>query len=77
MVANNNHPPLNSDEEYEQAITFLRNFHSRPAVTLEESSCPLGLGAFTVVGYPTKIRKTVASMCLVNMDTSLEINRAK
>ncbi len=79
-----------TEEEYERAVVFLRNFHSRRAVTTSCSSLSSPLGAIdesgsdksisshvhdrSGMGQSTSIKKTAASMCLVDLDTPLGLN---
>eukprot|EP00984_Skeletonema_dohrnii_P002318 scaffold804_cov85-Skeletonema_dohrnii-CCMP3373.AAC.3 len=75
------HPDITIAEEYERAVTFLRNFHSRRAVTTSTSSSPLGAidesrsdkSVSTVnLGQSTRIKKTSTSMCLVGLSSRLD-----
>ena len=75
-------------EEYERAVAFLRNFHSRPAVTSSSaSSSPLGAinesgsdksmsDAYdgSRMGQSTRLRKTTTSTCLADLNTPFGLN---
>lgn len=77
------------EEKYEQAVAFLRDFHSRRAAStsLPSSSLCCTLGAideqaqqaapvksFASCLQSTKIRKIATSKCLVDLDRSHGVN---
>jgi hypothetical protein len=75
------HPDIAIAEEYERAVTFLRNFHSRRAVTTSTSSSPLGAIdesrsdksiSPVYLGQSTRIKKTATSTCLVGLSSRLD-----
>lgn len=61
------------EDEYDEAVTFLRGFHLRPgpAATLATSLPSRRHSSdFAMVNSCTKMRKSAASLCLVDMERS-------